>query len=86
MKAIKLTSHTTAMHLMVQFPGDRVVPRERLGPIPQLFMGAATEQRTEQLVAHGQVMQDLQHVYQDRDRNGEQHNRLQGAHHLEQQH
>ena len=64
MKAIKLTSHTASMDLMVEFPGDRVVPRERLGPIPQLFMGAATEQRAEQLMAHGQVVQDLEHVNQ----------------------
>ena len=55
-KAIKLTSHTAAMHLMVQFSGDGVVPRERLGPIPQLFMGAATKQRTETLMAHWQVV------------------------------
>ena len=71
-----LTSHTAAMDLMVEFSGDGVVPRERFGPIPQLFMGAATEQRAEQLVAHGQVVQDLEHVNQDRNRNGEQHNRL----------
>ena len=50
---MKLTSHATSMDLMVEFPGDGVVPRERFGPIPQLFMGAATEQRAEQLMAHG---------------------------------
>ena len=71
------------MDLMVEFPGDRVVPRERFGPIPQLFMGAATEQRAEQLMAHGQVVQDLQHVDENSDGYGEQHNRLQGAHHVE---
>ena len=43
MKAIRLTSHATAMDLMIQFPGDRVVPRQRFGPIPQLLMGAASE-------------------------------------------
>ena len=59
------------MDLMVQFPGDGVVPRERLGPIPQLFMRTSAKQRAEQLVAHGQVVQDLQHIYQDRDGNGE---------------
>ena len=26
MKAIKLTSHTTAMHLMVEFPGNGMIP------------------------------------------------------------
>ena len=72
------------MDLMVEFPGDGVVPRERFRPIPQLFMGAASEQRAEQLMAHRQVVQYLQHVNQDRDRNREQHNRLQGAHHVEQ--
>ena len=58
------------MDLMIQFSGDRVVPRERFRPIPQLFMGTATEQRAEQLVAHGQVVQYLEHVYQDRNRHG----------------
>ena len=61
---MKLTSHTTSMDLMVEFPGNGVVPRERFRPIPQLFMGAATEQRAEQLMAHGQVVQDLEHVNQ----------------------
>ena len=58
------------MDLMIQFSGDGVVPRERFRPIPQLFMGAATEQRAEQLMAHRQVMQDLEHVYQHRNRHG----------------
>ena len=58
------------MNLMVQFPGDGVVPRERFGPIPQLFVAAASEQRTEQRMAHGQVVENLQHVYQDRNRHG----------------
>ena len=72
------------MDLVIQFPGDRVVPRERSGPIPQLLVGAATEQRTEQLMAHGQVVKNLQHLNQHGDRNGEQNQRLQGAHHVEQ--
>ena len=72
MKAMRLTSHTAAMHLMVQFPGNGVVPRERFGPIPQLFVGAPSEQGVETLMAHREVMQDLQHLNQDRDRNGEQ--------------
>ena len=81
---MKLTSHATSMDLMIQFPGDRVVPRERFRPIPQLFVRTATEQRAEQLMAHGQVVQDLEHVDQYGDGYGEQHNRLQGAYHLEQ--
>ena len=72
------------MHLMVEFPGDRVVPRERLGPIPQLLMGAASEQRAKQLVAHGQVVQNLEHVDENSDGHREQNQRLQGAHHVEQ--
>ena len=83
MKAIKLTSHTASMDLVIQFPGDRVVPRERFGPIPQLFVGTATEQRAEQLMAHGQVVQYLEHVNQHRDGHREQHNGLQRAYHLE---
>ena len=71
------------MDLVVEFPGDRVVPRERFGPIPQFFVGAASEQCLETFMAHWQVVQDLQHVNQDRDRNGEQHNRLERADHLE---
>ena len=58
------------MDLVIQFSGDGVVPRERFRPIPQLFMGAATEQRAEQLMAHRQVVQYLEHVYQDRNRHG----------------
>ena len=60
------------MDLMVEFPGDRVVPRQRFGPIPQLFVGTATEQRTEQLMAHWQVVQNLQHVDENCDGHGEQ--------------
>ena len=82
-KAMKLTSHTAAMDLVVEFPGNGVVPRERFRPISQLFMGTTTEQRTEQLMAHGQVVENLEHVDQDRNRNGEQHNGLQWAYHLE---
>ena len=59
---MKLTSHATSMDLVIQFSSDGVVPRERFGPIPQLFMRTATEQRAEQLMAHGQVVQYLEHV------------------------
>ena len=74
------------MDLMVEFPGDGMIPRERFSPIPQLFVGTASKQRLETLMAHWQVMQNLQHLNQNSNRNGEQHNRLQGAHHVEQQH
>ena len=71
------------MHLVIQFPGDRVVPRERLGPITQLFMRTASEQRTEQFMAHRQVVENLQHLYQHGDGHGEQNQRLERTHHLE---
>ena len=60
------------MDLMVEFPGNRMVPRERFGPIPQLFVGASFEEGAKTLMAHRQVMQDFQHLNQDRDGNGEQ--------------
>ena len=50
------------MDLVIQFPGNGVVPRERFRPIPQLFMSTASKQRAEQLMAHGQVVQYLEHV------------------------
>ena len=71
------------MDLMIQFPGDRVVPRERFGPIPQLFVGAPSEQGAETLMAHWQVMENLQHVNQNSNWHREQHNRLERTHHLE---
>ena len=80
---MKLTSHAASMDLMIQFPGNGMIPRERFGPLSQLFMRTATEQRLETLMAHRQVVQYLQHVNQYGDRNGEQHNRLQGAYHVE---
>ena len=70
------------MHFVIEFPGDRMVPRERFGPIPQLFMRTATKQRAEQLMAHGQVVQDLEHVNQDRNRHREQNQRLERIHHV----
>ena len=50
------------MYFVVQFSGDGVVPRERFGPRSQLFMRTATEQRAKQLMAHGQAVQNLEHV------------------------
>ena len=60
------------MHLMVQFSCDGVVPRERFGPRSQLFVGTTTEQRAEQLMAHGQVVQNLQHIDEYRNWHGKQ--------------
>ena len=64
------------MHLMVQFPGDGVVPRERFGPLSQVFVGASPEQGAETLMAHREVMENLQHLNQDRNGYREQDNRL----------
>ena len=50
------------MHLVIEFPGNGVVPRERFGPLSQLFVGAPSEQGAEQLMAHGQVVENLQHI------------------------
>ena len=74
------------MDLMIEFPGNGMVPRERFGPIPQLFVGAPSEQGAETFVAHRQVMQDLENLNQDSNWHREQHNRLGRTHHLEHQH
>ena len=74
------------MNLVIEFPGDRVVPRERFSPRSQFFMGASAEQRTETLMAHWQMVQYLQHVNQYGDGHREQNQRLQRVDHLEQQH
>ena len=42
-----LTSHAAAMDLMIEFPGNRVVPRQCLGPITEFFMRAASEEGTQ---------------------------------------
>ena len=70
---MKLTSHATAMDLVIEFPGDRVVPRERFSPRSQFFVGTSAEQGAETFVAHRQVMQDLEHVNENRNRDREQH-------------
>ena len=53
---MKLTSHTAAMHLVIQCPGNGVVPRERFGPRSQLFVGTSSEQCLKTLMAHRQVV------------------------------
>ena len=72
-----LTRHSTAMDLMIQAPGNGVVLRQRFGPIPQFLMGTSSEQGGQTFLAHREVMQLLQHVKQDREWHGVQHNRLQ---------
>ena len=53
---MKLTSHTASMDLMIQFSGDGVIPWQRFSPRPQLFVGAAAEQRAKTLMAHWEVV------------------------------
>ena len=71
-----LTSHAAAMDLVVEFPGNRVVPGQCLGPIPQFLMGASPEQGAETFLSHREVVKNLQHIKQDRNRYRIQHNRL----------
>ena len=78
-----LTSHAAAMDLMIQFSGDGVIPRERFSPGSQFFMGAASKQRAEQLMAHRQVVENFQHLNQHGDGHRKQHNGLERTHHLE---
>lgn len=74
------------MDLVIQFPGYGMIPGQRRGSIPQFFVGTATEKGAIAFLAHREVMQNLQHVKENCDRYGEQHNGLERAHHLEQPH
>ena len=65
------------MHFMVQAPGHGMVPWQRLGPIPQFLMGAASQHGAQTFLAHREVVQQLQHIEQYGDRHSVQHNRLQ---------
>ena len=59
MKAMTLTSHAAAMDLMIQFPGNGVVPRQRSGPIPQFFMGASSKHGAQAFLAYREAVQHL---------------------------
>ena len=84
MKAITLTSHAAAMDLVVEFPGDRVVPGQRFGPIPQFLVGASSEKGAQAFLAHREAVQHLQHLKQNSNRYRVQHNGLERAHHFDQ--
>ena len=71
------------MDLVIQFSGDRVVPWQRFSPGSQFFVGAAAEQRAKTLMAHWQMMENLQHVKENGNRYRVQHNRLERVDHLE---
>ena len=51
-----LTSHATAMDLMIQAPGNGMVPWQRFSKIPQLFMGASSEQGAQTFVTHREAV------------------------------
>ena len=57
-----LTRHPTVMDLMIQAPGNGVVPRQHFGPVPQFLMGTSSEQGGQTFLAHREVMQLLQHA------------------------
>ena len=76
MKAIRLTSHAAAMDLVIQLTGNRVVPGQRFRPIPQLFMGASSEEGAQTFLAYREAVQHLQGFKQHGDRHGIQHHRL----------
>ena len=59
MKAMTLTSHAAAMDLMIEFPGNRVVPGQCLGPIPQFFMGASSKQGAQAFLAYREAVEHL---------------------------
>ena len=67
MKAIRLTSQKTAMHLVIQGSCDRVVPRQRFGPSPQFFMGTTLEQGAQTIFSYREVVKHLQYVKQHGD-------------------
>ena len=79
-----LTSHAAAMDLVVEFPGNRVVPGQCLGPIPQFLMGTSSEEGAQTFTFQRRVPQQLQGVKQHGDWHRVQHQRRQRAHHLDQ--
>ena len=75
-KAIGLTSHSTTMNLMIQSPGNGMVPRQCLGKISYLLEGTSPEQGAQTVVFQRQVPQRLQHIEQDGKRYSVQYQRL----------
>ena len=70
-----LTSHASAMDLVIEFPGNGVVPRQRFSPIPQFFMRAATEKGAQTVTFQRRVPQHLQGFEQHGNWHRVQHNR-----------
>ena len=61
-KAIGLISHSTAMNLMIQSPGDGMVPGQCLGKISYLLEGAPSEQGAYTVFPQGKMPHLLQQV------------------------
>ena len=72
------------MDLVIQLTGNRVVPRQCLGPITEFLMSASPEQGAQAFLAHRQAVQHLQHFEQNSNWYGVQHNGLERTHHLDQ--
>ena len=83
MKVIGLTSHSSAMNLVIQFTSNGVVPGQGFSEIPQLFFGASSEQGAQAILTYREPVQGLQHFKYHRDGHGIQHDRRQRTYHLE---
>ena len=70
---MKLTSHAAAMDVVIELPGNRMIPRQSLGQVTQFLMGASPEQGAQTILSQRQVPQGLQHVKQHRQRHRIQH-------------
>ena len=55
-----LTSHAAAMNLVVEFPGNGVVPRQCLGPISQFLVGTTSEEGAQAVASQRRVPHQLQ--------------------------
>ena len=67
-KATGLTSYSTAMDFVVECPGNRMIPGQLLGQIPQLVGVAATEQGGQTGFPQGKMPHCLEQVKQNRER------------------
>ena len=66
-KATGLTSYSTAMDFVVECPGNRMIPGQLLGQIPQLVGVAATEQGGQTGFPQGKMPHCLEQVKQPRE-------------------
>ena len=61
------------MHLVIQSPGNRVVPRELVRQIPQFVRAAPPEQGAHTGLSQGQVPDGFEQVKHNREGHGVQH-------------